>query len=346
MSIRSYAARIVVRYGGSSSIPVTGDWDGNGTTTIGLAFARSDGQLGWHLRNTNAPGRPDVVVAYGRANAVPITGDWDGNGTTTIGVASARSDRQIGWQLRNANTAGPPSVTVAYGGVDALAIVTCDWDGNGSDTLGAVYRRSGELEWQLRDAAAPARLGPTMSSATAGSTRGRRSPGTGTATVPGPPGSRTELGSNQGGSSDERDHFLHVRSPEPSALPLLVIHGWPSSPVEFLKVIEPLTDPAAHGGDPADAFHLVIPSLPGDGFSTPVAEPGWGNLFRVAAAFGELMGRLGYPRYGSPGHRRRRRRGRDAGHGRPQAGRRRPPHRNHGRDGLRAADRAGRAVGG
>ena len=92
-------------------------------------------------------------------------------------------------------------------------------------------------------------------------------------------------------------HFLHVRSPEPDALPLILIHGWPSSPVEFLKVVGPLTDPRAHGGDPADAFHLVIPSLPGYGFSTPVREPGWGNLFRVAAAWAELMGRLGYQRY-------------------------------------------------
>jgi pimeloyl-ACP methyl ester carboxylesterase len=96
-------------------------------------------------------------------------------------------------------------------------------------------------------------------------------------------------------------HFLHVRSPEPEALPLLVTHGWPSSPVEFLKIIGPLTDPRAHGGDPADAFHLVIPSLPGYGFSTPVREPGWGNLFRVAQAWAELMRRLGYGRYAVQG---------------------------------------------
>jgi pimeloyl-ACP methyl ester carboxylesterase len=96
-------------------------------------------------------------------------------------------------------------------------------------------------------------------------------------------------------------HFLHVRSPEASALPLLLTHGWPSSPVEFLHVIGPLTDPRAHGGDPADAFHLVIPSLPGYGFSTPVREPGWGNLFRVAQAWAELMRRLGYSRYGVQG---------------------------------------------
>jgi epoxide hydrolase len=96
-------------------------------------------------------------------------------------------------------------------------------------------------------------------------------------------------------------HFLHVRSSEPAALPLLITHGWPSSPVEFLKVIDPLTDPLAHGGEAADAFHLVIPSLPGYGFSTPVREPGWGNLVRVAQAWAELMGRLGYDRYAVQG---------------------------------------------
>ena len=96
-------------------------------------------------------------------------------------------------------------------------------------------------------------------------------------------------------------HFLHVRSPEPRALPLLLTHGWPSSPVEFLKVIGPLTDPRAHGGDPADAFHVVIPSLPGYGFSTPVRQPGWGNLFRVAQAWAQLMARLGYDRYALQG---------------------------------------------
>jgi epoxide hydrolase len=96
-------------------------------------------------------------------------------------------------------------------------------------------------------------------------------------------------------------HFLHVRSPEPDALPLILTHGWPSSPVEFLKVIGLLTDPREHGGDPNDAFHVVIPSLPGYGFSTPVRETGWGNLFRVAQAWAELMNRLGYERYAVQG---------------------------------------------
>ncbi len=95
-------------------------------------------------------------------------------------------------------------------------------------------------------------------------------------------------------------HFLHVRSAEPGATPLLLLHGWPGSIVEFLDVIGPLTDPASHGGDPADAFHLVIPSLPGYGFSGPLTAVGWTDG-RAAAALAELMARLGYLRYGVHG---------------------------------------------
>jgi pimeloyl-ACP methyl ester carboxylesterase len=95
-------------------------------------------------------------------------------------------------------------------------------------------------------------------------------------------------------------HFLHVRSPEPDALPLVVTHGYPGSVVEFLDLVGPLTDPRAHGGDPADAFHLVAPSLPGFGFSTPVREPGW-TMGRTTRAWAELMARLGYDRYGAQG---------------------------------------------
>lgn len=91
-------------------------------------------------------------------------------------------------------------------------------------------------------------------------------------------------------------HFLHVRSPEPTATPLILTHGWPGSVTEFLDVIGPLTDPAAHGGDPADAFHVVVPSLPGYGFSGAPAEAGWG-VKRVARAWAELMASLGYDRY-------------------------------------------------
>ena len=95
-------------------------------------------------------------------------------------------------------------------------------------------------------------------------------------------------------------HFLHVRSPEPEALPLLITHGWPGSIAEFLDIIGPLADPAAHGGDPADAFHVIAPSIPGFGFSGPTHETGW-NTVRVAYAWAELMRRLGYERYGAQG---------------------------------------------
>jgi pimeloyl-ACP methyl ester carboxylesterase len=95
-------------------------------------------------------------------------------------------------------------------------------------------------------------------------------------------------------------HFLHVRSPHENALPLVLTHGWPGSIVEFLEVIEPLTDPAKHGGDPADAFHVVCPSLPGYGFSGKPAGPGWG-VEKIAGAWAELMGRLGYDRYVAQG---------------------------------------------
>ncbi|HEV2885326.1 MAG TPA: epoxide hydrolase [Jatrophihabitans sp.] len=97
-----------------------------------------------------------------------------------------------------------------------------------------------------------------------------------------------------------RIHFLHVRSPEPDAIPLLLTHGWPGSVVEFLNVIGPLSDPRGHGNADAPAFHLIIPSLPGYGFSGPVREAGW-NIRRMAKAWAELMRRLGYDGYAAQG---------------------------------------------
>lgn len=96
-------------------------------------------------------------------------------------------------------------------------------------------------------------------------------------------------------------HFVHVRSPEPDALPLICTHGWPMSVFEYLDLAGPLSDPRAHGGDPADAFHVVIPSIPGVAFSGPTTEPGW-DTRRVASAWVELMARLGYERYGAHGN--------------------------------------------
>jgi microsomal epoxide hydrolase len=98
----------------------------------------------------------------------------------------------------------------------------------------------------------------------------------------------------------ENLHFLHVRSPEPDVLPLIIIHGWPGSIVEFLKIIDPLANPRAYGANASDAFHLVAPSIPGYGFSGPTHQTGW-DVKRIAAAFAELMHRLGYERHGAQG---------------------------------------------
>jgi pimeloyl-ACP methyl ester carboxylesterase len=95
-------------------------------------------------------------------------------------------------------------------------------------------------------------------------------------------------------------HLLHVESPHPDAFPLVLTHGWPGSVVEFLDVIGPLVDPVAHGGNAEDAFHVVVPSLPGYGFSGKPTEPGW-NVERIGVAWAELMRRLGYDRYGAQG---------------------------------------------
>ncbi|TIN72761.1 MAG: epoxide hydrolase, partial [Mesorhizobium sp.] len=95
-------------------------------------------------------------------------------------------------------------------------------------------------------------------------------------------------------------HFIHVRSKHKDALPLIVTHGWPGSIIEQLKIIGPLTDPTAHGGSASDAFHLVIPSLPGYGFSGKPTAPGW-TPTRIAKAWAELMQRLGYTKYVAQG---------------------------------------------
>jgi epoxide hydrolase len=95
-------------------------------------------------------------------------------------------------------------------------------------------------------------------------------------------------------------HFIHARSPHPDAFPLVITHGWPGSIVEFLKVIDPLVDPPAHGGDAGDAFDVVCPSMPGYGFSDKPTTPGWGTE-RIADAWAALMARLGYDRYGAQG---------------------------------------------
>ena len=98
----------------------------------------------------------------------------------------------------------------------------------------------------------------------------------------------------------QRIHFIHVRSAEPDALPLVLTHGWPGSIVEFLDLIGPLTDPVSFGGQASDAFHVVIPSLPGFGFSGPTADGEW-TFPRIGRVWAALMAELGYERYGVQG---------------------------------------------
>jgi len=95
-------------------------------------------------------------------------------------------------------------------------------------------------------------------------------------------------------------HFIHVKSPHADALPVVITHGWPGSIVEFHKVIEPLTNPTAHGGDAKDAFHVVCPTLPGYGYSDKPTRAGW-NVQKIADAWAQLMPRLGYKRYAAQG---------------------------------------------
>ena len=95
-------------------------------------------------------------------------------------------------------------------------------------------------------------------------------------------------------------HFIHMKSREANAIPLMLVHGWPGSIIEFLDQIEPLTDPVKHGGRAEDAFDVVVPSLPGFGFSGPTQESGWNNI-RIGKAFIELMGRLGYDKFAMQG---------------------------------------------
>src|SRR5262249_2792912 len=95
-------------------------------------------------------------------------------------------------------------------------------------------------------------------------------------------------------------HFIHVKSAHENALPIIITHGWPGSVIEILNVVGPLTDPTAHGGSEEDAFHVVIPSMPGYGFSAKPDETGW-DVPHIARAWAELMQRLGYTQYVAPG---------------------------------------------
>ena len=122
-------------YGNASCSPVVGDWDGNGTTTIGVACDSGSGMT-WGLRNANSSGGANISFGFGNSTCTPITGDWDGNGTTTVGNACSNSGWQ--WYLNNNNAGGSPSYPVFGSGASNYAPITGDWDGNGTTTIGVV----------------------------------------------------------------------------------------------------------------------------------------------------------------------------------------------------------------
>lgn len=146
------AADVSFYYGPDTAKPVTGDWDGVGTTTIGVVRNDGSGQLLWKLSNNN--GTPFASFYYGASTDVAVVGDWDGNGTVTIGIARRDpvSDQLI-WKLRNSNSAGSPDTTFYYGASTAIPVVG-DWDANGTTTVSTARQDdgTGQILWQLRDA--------------------------------------------------------------------------------------------------------------------------------------------------------------------------------------------------
>jgi hypothetical protein len=135
--------------GGGISRPVLGDWDGNGTDTVGVVEANPDGTTTWKLRNTNGPGGADIVVTYGGANSIPVVGKWTGGSVDHIGIVEFAGGVAT-WKLRNSFTAGAPDIQVAYGGANSIPVVG-DWDGNGTDTMGIVEFGGGVATWKLRN---------------------------------------------------------------------------------------------------------------------------------------------------------------------------------------------------
>jgi hypothetical protein len=137
-------------YGGPGLIPVMGDWDGNGTVTIG-AVARTSNGLLWYLKNSNGPGNPDYTpFYYGGSSLVPVVGDWNGDKYTTIGVV-ARTSNGLQWYLRNNNTGGSPDYTPFYYGGPSLTPLVGNWDGSGGDSIGAVDNSSNQWLWYLKN---------------------------------------------------------------------------------------------------------------------------------------------------------------------------------------------------
>lgn len=148
---RSGSANRIFRYGNNRAhhTVVAGDWDGNGTSTVGVV-GNSGNNLRWYLRNSNSGGGANYTFNYGRVGDIPVVGDWDGNGTVTVGVVR-KIGNNLRWYVRNANSAGPTHHSFNYGSANGTPI-TGDWNGNGTWSQGVVYKHSsGNLRWLLRD---------------------------------------------------------------------------------------------------------------------------------------------------------------------------------------------------
>lgn len=137
-------------YGPDTAKPVTGDWDGNGSVTIGVARNNGAGEIAWQLRNANSSGSPSATHTYGASTDTPVVGNWDGVGTTTIGIVRNDGSGQLMWKLSNDN--GTPYASFYYGASTDIPVVG-DWDGNGSVTIGIARRdaTSDQLIWKLRN---------------------------------------------------------------------------------------------------------------------------------------------------------------------------------------------------
>jgi hypothetical protein len=145
-------------YGGPTSAPVWGDWDGDGTFSVGVVDVVPNPYvpggiplLRWQLKNTNAPGVPDLTFLYGEQGDIPVVGDWDGNGTFTVGVFEP--DTAV-WKLKNTNQQGAPDLVFAYGQRGDIPVVG-DWDGNGTTTVGVARTGAADLTWYLRNSNGP-----------------------------------------------------------------------------------------------------------------------------------------------------------------------------------------------
>ncbi len=139
--------------GGGISRPVVGDWDGNGTDTVGVVEANPNGTVTWKLRNTNGPGGADIVVTYGGVNSIPVVGKWSGGSVDHIGIVEFDGGAAV-WKLRNSFTPGAPVIQAAYGGLNSIPVVG-DWNGDGSDTIGVVEYAGGVATWKLRNSNTP-----------------------------------------------------------------------------------------------------------------------------------------------------------------------------------------------